>query len=353
MTALKLKHHDDRTLEQDATILELIGSGALKRVEGSQHGLYTEYEVLDASITTALSKSNLIYEGPTEQVANQVRVALVPAEDRTLEADDLVRNLGFTGELVNAGFSYERDGERVGHYYDVFTKEAYDKLEEADLILVTEGGFPGDDQVAGEPLMEELTCAFVPFDATVPCHNLRNEEQNRAISDLNWSDQIAIQDAHSEKATYRVRTEAAAERLGAVGLLTPAYSEAGPAYAHDNEFFRAYNVEVSSAGAPMVTNDQGGKQSYQPGAFELLPPIAVTEVAKVLEHGAAKYEAWNWTAIPSHMHLRSAMGHLFSFIAGDKTEGGDSFNHLTHAATRILFAVEMYARETGRYKKAE
>lgn len=125
-----------------------------------------------------------------------------------------------------------------------------------------------------------------------------------------------------------------------------------PPYAHDNSFFKPYNVEVSSSDAQTVTNDQGGRQSYQPGAFELLPPIAVTEVAKVLEHGAAKYDAWNWTAIPSHMHLRSAMGHLFSFIAGDTTEGGDRYHHLTHAATRILFAVEMYARETGRYGKA-
>ena len=128
---------------------------------------------------------------------------------------------------------------------------------------------------------------------------------------------------------------------------------ANPLYAHDNVFFQPYNVEVSSADAQAVTNDQGGKQSYQPGAFDLLPPIAITEVAKVLEHGAAKYDAWNWTAIPSHMHLRSAMGHLFSFIAGDTTEGGDRYHHLTHAATRILFAVEMYARETGRYTEAE
>lgn len=302
MTVLRLKNSKDRTPEQDDTMAWLQDTGAIVKT-GAIAGDYSEYKVLDDSITTALSKSNLVYEGPTEPVVNPVRVALVPAEDRMPEEDDLIRSLGFTGELVDM-FSYEKDGVRVGHYYDVFSTEAYDKLDNAGLILVTEGRFTGEEQeepVSGGP-EEALTSDFTPFDIT--------------------------------------------------GLLTR-YSEAGLTYAHDNEFFQAYNVEVSSGDAETVTNDQGGRQSYQPGAFELLPPIAVTEVAKVLEHGATKYEAWNWTLIPSHMHLRSAMGHLFSFVAGDLTEGNDRFNHLTHAATRILFAVEMYARETGRYNKAK
>lgn len=155
-----------------------------------------------------------------------------------------------------------------------------------------------------------------------------------------WSGPI-----YTGNSMYAVTTPYAYHLLKTVGLLV----EDAPV----NSFFQPYNLEVSSADAEMVTNAQGGKQSYQPGAFELLPPIALTEVAKVMAHGAAKYEAWNWTAIPSHMHLRSAMGHLFSFIAGDTTEGGDRYHHLTHAATRLLFTVEMYARETGLYTKAD
>jgi len=170
----------------------------------------------------------------------------------------------------------------------------------------------------------------------------------------NWSGPVYSEDLN----LYIVSTPASYYLLKGKGLLVGDVTagtaeQANPFYAHDNAFFQPYNVEVSSADAQTVTNDQGGRQSYQPGAFELLPPIALTEVAKVLEHGAAKYEAWNWTAIPSNMHLRSCMGHLFSFIAGDTTEGGDRYNHLTHAATRLLFAVEMYARETGRFDKAE
>lgn len=174
----------------------------------------------------------------------------------------------------------------------------------------------------------------------------------------NWSGPVY----EADKNLYALVNPAAYYLLGSKGLLVgvdptePVYvpeSLLTPSYAHDNSFFKPYNVEVSSADAQTVTNDQGGKQSYQPGAFELLPPIALTEVAKVLEHGAYKYEDWNWTAIPSHMHLRSAMGHVFSFIAGDTTEGNDRYNHLTHAATRLLFAVEMYARETGRFTKAK
>lgn len=213
-----------------------------------------------------------------------------------------------------------------------------------------------------------------PYIVDVLSYCDRSNDQDQMIEEmLGDGDIVKVQHYHepdtwsgpvykADRNLYALVNPAAYYLLGSKGLLVgvdptePVYvpeSLLTPSYAHDNSFFKPYNVEVSSADAPTVTNDQGGKQSYQPGAFELLPPIALTEVAKVLEHGAAKYDAWNWTAIPSHMHLRSCMGHLFSFIAGDTTEGGDRYHHLTHAATRILFAVDMYARETGRYQKAE
>ena len=68
---------------------------------------------------------------------------------------------------------------------------------------------------------------------------------------------------------------------------------------------------------------------------DLLPAAAIASVAKVLEHGAKKYAKDNWRKIPQIDHANHAMAHLFAFFAGDQQD-----DHLSHAATRLLMALE-------------
>lgn len=100
-----------------------------------------------------------------------------------------------------------------------------------------------------------------------------------------------------------------------------------------------------STNAPTEVNDKGGKQSKTDAAYELLPPIALTLVARILLHGYKKYGAWNWRDISSQDSLRHTIGHLMAAISQDDTDqllpdSSPYVNHLAKAATRALFTLE-------------
>lgn len=87
--------------------------------------------------------------------------------------------------------------------------------------------------------------------------------------------------------------------------------------------------------APTGANEHGGKQSLSPYRADLLPPHALLAVAAVLKHGADKYGANNWHLIPASENVNHALVHLLALQAGDVSD-----EHLEHAATRILFALD-------------
>jgi hypothetical protein len=88
--------------------------------------------------------------------------------------------------------------------------------------------------------------------------------------------------------------------------------------------------------APTVTNAAGGKQSKTRYRCDLLPGRAVLAVAEVLSAGAEKYGPDNWRLIPVRDHVNHALTHLLAFVAGDRSD-----DHLSHAACRVLFALDL------------
>lgn len=98
--------------------------------------------------------------------------------------------------------------------------------------------------------------------------------------------------------------------------------------------------------APTTVNARGGKQSALPYRFDLLPPLALAAVARVLEPGAKKYGEWNWLRITTDDNLNHALAHSFAYVARDASEG-HPIEHLRHAACRVLMALEIAEREAA------
>lgn len=74
--------------------------------------------------------------------------------------------------------------------------------------------------------------------------------------------------------------------------------------------------------------------------MELLPTIALEEVAKVLTFGANKYGAWNWAGgIVYSRLIGAALRHIFAWIRGENLDPESGLSHLAHAACCILMII--------------
>ena len=118
-----------------------------------------------------------------------------------------------------------------------------------------------------------------------------------------------------------------------------------PMYQDPTEYVASYYANTldksianePSQDAPTITNELGGKQSKVERAYHLVPPEALAQVARVLYTGHIKYGKDNWRLIEADEHLNHAMNHIYLSLAGNVSE-----DHLAHAATRILMALELH-----------
>lgn len=82
--------------------------------------------------------------------------------------------------------------------------------------------------------------------------------------------------------------------------------------------------------------------------LDLLPPEALEEIARVLQHGAKKYDAHNWRKGMKWSRLYAAhLRHLFAWAVGENIDPESGLRHLAHAGCCLLFLLTYQATETG------
>lgn len=79
----------------------------------------------------------------------------------------------------------------------------------------------------------------------------------------------------------------------------------------------------------------GAMQSYLGKSCELIPAKALLHVAGVMHEASCIYPEDNWRGLTLKDHLNHAIAHVYEYLSGDRSE-----DHLGHAATRLLMAVE-------------
>lgn len=87
--------------------------------------------------------------------------------------------------------------------------------------------------------------------------------------------------------------------------------------------------------------DKAVKHDQDKPRTDLLPPLALLEVAEVFGYGAKKYASYNYMLGMNYSRLiGAALRHLFAFIAGEDTDIETSKSHLAHCVCCILMLME-------------
>ena len=83
------------------------------------------------------------------------------------------------------------------------------------------------------------------------------------------------------------------------------------------------------------------------------PPEVLAIVNKVFEHGANKHGEFGWRVLEAdgfkgtHHQINKALGHIYQWqeISDNDVDSGE--NHLAHALTRLVIALDMELRKNG------
>lgn len=92
-----------------------------------------------------------------------------------------------------------------------------------------------------------------------------------------------------------------------------------------------------------MTEHKGMRFNQGKPRYDLVPPFAYSELAKVLTRGAEKYAERNWENGLGWMGVvASAQRHIQAFVEGKDFDDESGMLHLSHALTNIAFLIEFY-----------
>lgn len=99
----------------------------------------------------------------------------------------------------------------------------------------------------------------------------------------------------------------------------------------------------------------GIKYDGEKPKMHLLPPKAITEVAKVLTFGAQKYDEENWRKLDNLQarYSSGALRHIFAHLDGESLDPESGLSHLAHAICCLIFKLEIELEESQKAETRE
>lgn len=93
----------------------------------------------------------------------------------------------------------------------------------------------------------------------------------------------------------------------------------------------------------MSQQSEGRKDDSGKTRYDLLPPLALDEFAKVLTFGAKKYDPENWRLVDDAMnrYFAAAQRHMWAFKRGENSDQESRLHHLGHAICCLAFMLEL------------
>lgn len=80
--------------------------------------------------------------------------------------------------------------------------------------------------------------------------------------------------------------------------------------------------------------------------------LALSEVARVMEYGAKKYDRKNWALVEDKERYESAsLRHQMSFHNGEYLDDESGLQHMAHSICSQLFLLELKLREDIYYRQ--
>lgn len=88
---------------------------------------------------------------------------------------------------------------------------------------------------------------------------------------------------------------------------------------------------------------EGKKFDSDKTRYDLIPPLALEEFAKVLTFGAKKYGPNNWQLVDNgaDRYFAAAQRHLWACMRGETYDDESGLHHLAHALCCVAFILEL------------
>lgn len=90
------------------------------------------------------------------------------------------------------------------------------------------------------------------------------------------------------------------------------------------------------------TQAEGVKHDAAKARYDLVPPLSLEAVVRVLTYGAKKYAPGNWRLVPDarSRYFAAAMRHTWAWWRGEPCDPESGEHHLAHAICCLMFAME-------------